>query len=62
MQNPVIAKLSKCDFHKASLDYLGYCISKDEVEMDLGKVRAILEWEGPRIRKQLQNFLGFVNC
>lgn len=40
---------------------MGYRISKDVVEMDLGKVKAILEWEAPWARRQLQNFLGFIN-
>ncbi|XP_013918991.1 PREDICTED: symplekin [Thamnophis sirtalis] len=31
------AKLSKCEFHKTSLDYLGYRISNKGVEMDPGK-------------------------
>lgn len=36
--------LLKCDFHKTSLDYLGYQVSSEGVEMDPGKVKAILEW------------------
>lgn len=32
------AKLSKCKFHKTKLDYLGYQISHEGVEMDLEKV------------------------
>lgn len=54
-------KKSKSDFHKTSLDYLGYRISKHGMEMDLGKVRAILECEAPRTRRQLLSFLGFAN-
>lgn len=34
-------KLSKCNFHKNSLDYMGYRISKVGIEMDPGKVRAM---------------------
>lgn len=29
--------------------------------MDPGKVKAILEWEAPGTRRQLQSFLGFMN-
>lgn len=39
----IYATFSKCDFHKASLDYLGYQILKDGIDMDPGKVWAILE-------------------
>lgn len=54
-------KLSKCEFHKTKFNYLGYCISHKGVEMDQGKVQAVLEWEAPHTRKQLQSFLGFAN-
>lgn len=37
------AKLSKCEFHKTRLDYLGYCICNEGVEMDPSHVKAILE-------------------
>ncbi|XP_039197259.1 malonyl-CoA-acyl carrier protein transacylase, mitochondrial isoform X1 [Crotalus tigris] len=39
----LFVKLSKCEFHRARLDYLGYRISGDGVEMDPHKVRAVLE-------------------
>lgn len=29
---------SKCEFHKERIDYLGYCISHEEVEIDPKKV------------------------
>lgn len=54
-------KLSKCEFHKTCLDYLGYCILIEGVEMDPSKVKAILEWALPQTSRQLQNFLGFMN-
>lgn len=42
------ATLSKCEFHKTSLDYLGYRVSCNGVEVDLGKVKSILDWQAPR--------------
>lgn len=54
-----VAKLSKCDFPKSSLDYLGYWFSKNGIEMDPGKVWVILERERPQTR--WQSFLGFAN-
>uniref|UniRef100_A0A2D4I0M5 ribonuclease H n=1 Tax=Micrurus lemniscatus lemniscatus TaxID=129467 RepID=A0A2D4I0M5_MICLE len=41
-------KLSKCEFHKESLDYLGYRISNRGIEMDPGKVKAVLDWLPPK--------------
>lgn len=49
----VKAKLSKCNFHKISLDYLDYCIFSERVEIDPGKVKSIHEWEAPQTRRQL---------
>lgn len=54
-------KLSKCEFHKTKLDYLGYHISHEGVKMDPEKVETVLEWEAPCTRKQMQSFLGFTN-
>lgn len=54
-------KLSKCEFHRKELDYLGYCISSEGVEKDPRKVKAVLKWQAPKTRKQLQSFLGFAN-
>lgn len=48
-------KLSKCEFRQTELDYLGYQFSWDAVEMDPKKVRAVLEWQAPGTRKQLQS-------
>lgn len=57
----VYVKLSKCEFHQICLDYLGYRVSTAGVEMDPVKVKAILEWQAPKMCKQLQSFLGFAN-
>lgn len=54
-------KLSKCELHKSSLDYLGFRISPKGVEMDPTKVREVLDWQTPKTCKQLQSFLGFTN-
>lgn len=57
----LFVKLLKCEFHHTKLDYLGYRISQDGVKMDPKKVKAVLEWQAPGKRKQLQSFLGFAN-
>ncbi|KAK9401814.1 hypothetical protein NXF25_010170 [Crotalus adamanteus] len=51
----------KCEFHQERLDYLGYRISRHGVEMDPSKVQAVLDWQAPKTRRQLQSFLGFAN-
>ncbi|MBW0476794.1 hypothetical protein O181_016509 [Austropuccinia psidii MF-1] len=37
--NNLFAKASKCVFHASSVEYLGYVISKDELNMDYSKVQ-----------------------
>ncbi|XP_060539018.1 uncharacterized protein LOC132709560 [Pantherophis guttatus] len=54
-------KLPKCDFHQSRLDYLGYRVSNEGIEMDPAKVQSVLQWQPPRTRRQLQSFLGFAN-
>lgn len=61
LEAKLYVKLSKCDFHQTTLDYLGYRISSSGVEMDPNKVKAVLEWQAPKTRKQVQSFLGFAN-
>ncbi|XP_039178262.1 uncharacterized protein LOC120298525 [Crotalus tigris] len=61
LEAQLYVKLSKCEFHRERLDYLGYRISGAGVEMDPSKVQAVQEWQAPQTRRQLQSFLGFAN-
>ncbi|KAK9408147.1 hypothetical protein NXF25_006921 [Crotalus adamanteus] len=61
LQAQLFVKLSKCEFHKTCIEYLGYKISASGIEMDPEKVKAVLGWQVPRTRCQLQSFLGFAN-
>ncbi|XP_061463312.1 uncharacterized protein LOC133375581 [Rhineura floridana] len=60
-ENHLYAKLEKCGFDLKSLDFLGYRISAEGVEMDPGKVSCILDWGQPVTKKDVQRFLGFAN-
>ncbi|KAK3520117.1 hypothetical protein QTP70_014283 [Hemibagrus guttatus] len=54
-------KLEKCEFHRAMVTFLGYVISRQGVEMDVGKVWTVTEWPAPATVRELQRFLGFAN-
>ncbi|KAK3537116.1 hypothetical protein QTP70_002129 [Hemibagrus guttatus] len=54
-------KLEKCEFHRATVTFLVYVISRQGVEMDAGKVWAVTEWPAPATVRELQRFLGFAN-
>lgn len=52
------AKLPKCIFGQASIDYLGHVISAQGVSADASKVQAIVEWPTPKSITALRGFLG----
>ena len=51
----------KCEWHRSRVNFLGYIISPEGVEMDQEKIRTIVEWEAPDSVKGVQSFLGFAN-
>ena len=54
-------KPSKCEFFKDRISYLGHIVSKDGVETDPKKVRAIQKWPKPETVYDVRSFLGFTN-
>ena len=51
----------KCKWHKSKVNYLGYIISAEGVEMDQEEIKTLLEWNAPETVKDIQSFLGFAN-
>ncbi len=58
-QHHLYLKLEKCKFHHPTVQFLGYIISQEGIQMDQGKVTAITEWPIPQSVKELQRFLWF---
>ena len=54
-------KLSKWEFFKSRITYLGHIVSKDGIEMEKKKVIAIQEWPIPNTVTEVHSFLGFTN-
>ncbi|GFY04224.1 retrovirus-related Pol polyprotein from transposon 297 [Trichonephila clavipes] len=48
----------KCHFARGKLKYLGLVISKEKVETDHSKVKAITEMKPPKYSKEVTKFLG----
>ncbi len=54
-------KLEKCEFHRHTIQFFGYVISPQGVQMYNIKLQAIRDWPIPSTVKELQRFLGFAN-
>ncbi|GFV49100.1 retrovirus-related Pol polyprotein from transposon 297 [Trichonephila clavipes] len=50
----------KCHFARDKLKYLGLIISKEGIETEYSKVKAIAEMKPPQNNKEVSNFLGMV--
>src|ERR1700712_2354959 len=59
--NNLAIEPEKCDWHVSRVDYLGYVISEDGIEMSDEKVQSVRDWEAPKSVKDIQSFLGFAN-
>jgi len=57
-ENKLYAKLEKCEFGVAEVDFLGHKITQEGLMMDDHKVKAILDWELPKSIPALRSFLG----
>ena len=46
-EHKLYAKLSKCDFYKDKIHYLGHIISKEGIYVDPENIEAIMNWPTP---------------
>ena len=51
-------KMSKCEFGKKSLVYLGHIVGGGELKIDLSKVEVILNFPKPNTVTEVRSFLG----
>ncbi|MBW0469035.1 hypothetical protein O181_008750 [Austropuccinia psidii MF-1] len=59
--NNLFAKASKCLFHVSSIEYIGYIVFYEGLEMEQETLLQILNQQPPRNFKDLESFLGFSN-
>jgi hypothetical protein len=55
------ANAGKCEFHRDSVEYLGYILTSNRLCMAKDKVQTILDWSEQWKVKDIQSFLGFAN-
>ena len=53
-------KLAKCAFDQTEVEYLGLIVKNGEVLMDPTKLKAVEQWEPPKLVKVVRTFIGFV--
>ena len=54
------AKLSKCDFYKDKIHYLGYIISEEGISMDPKRIEAIVNFPTPKNVTHVRSFIGLI--
>ena len=52
------AKLSKCEFYRDMIHYLGHIISDEGIYVDPEKIEAIMNWPTPRNVTDVRYFMG----
>ena len=60
-QHQLSLKAEKCYFDKEEIDFLGLIITEKGIRMDPNKVKAVTTWPMPTTKRELQQFLGFIN-
>jgi hypothetical protein len=60
-ENGLAISQDKCFWSTTQVDFLGYIISKDGIEMAQDKVQCIRDWECPKSLRDVQSFIGFAN-
>jgi hypothetical protein len=54
-------KLSKCEFHKQSIHFLGYVVSNKGIRVDPDKIALIRDWPEPTNVTEVQAFVRLLN-
>jgi hypothetical protein len=60
-QHKLFAKLSQCEFNRASLPFLGHVVGQGRVEMRHSKVQSLPEWPRLTTVTEMQHFLVRAN-
>jgi len=59
--NDLYASSSKCVFYCQQVEFLGYILGPQGVQIDKSKVQVIQDWPTPCYLRDVQAFLGFAN-
>ena len=56
-EHKMYANLSKCDFYKDRIHYLGHIISTEGISVDPKNIEAIMNWPTPRNATNARSFM-----
>jgi hypothetical protein len=59
--NDFYVKLSKCDFEKSELKYVGHIVGREGIKVDPAKTQVVNDWPTPASVKDVRSFLGLAN-
>ena len=57
-EHQLCAKLSKCDFYKDRIQYLGHIISEEGISVDPNKIEVIKNWSTPKNVTKVRSFMA----
>jgi hypothetical protein len=60
-ENDLVISPEKYIWSSERVEFLGYIIIRDGMEMSEDKIEAIKEWQAPKPLRDVQSFLGFAN-
>jgi len=57
-EHQLYGKLKKCEFWLEEMEFLGHVLTKEGIQVDPQKVKAITEWSRPTNVTEIRSFLG----
>ena len=55
------SKLSKCEFERLELKFLGHIVGADGIKVDPAKTKVVEDWPQPTCPRDVRAFLGQAN-
>lgn len=59
-ENKLDGKMSKCEFFKSQIQYLGHVITESVIQVDDSKITSVRDWEPRQDVTQVQVLLGLL--
>ena len=57
----LFVKLSKCIFDALEIEFVKFIVDQEDISMNPGCIKTVVEWPLPKSFRDIQQFLGFAN-